>query len=254
MKNNKLLLSMSIDAMFLALITIFSYVPYLGYMTIGPISFTTMHLIVLVGALFFGKRKGALYGFFMGVFSLLVSIQYPGTVNYFFLNPFVSVLPRVIFGFVSGWIFDLLRTRLNFKSFLALSAPICGILTLFHTLITLSSLYVFGIIDIFKITSLIPGYTEILNSLTGAFNSFGNFLLIFVAPGSVCEAAAAIVLSPAIMGALYTVVSRTNFVRSGLVTLFNTQNTIKIQYLYVLISVASVIVIGLCAVILILTL
>ena len=52
MKNNKLLLSMSIDAMFLALIALFSYVPYLGYINIGPISFTTIHLLVLVVASF----------------------------------------------------------------------------------------------------------------------------------------------------------------------------------------------------------
>ena len=246
MKNNKLLLSMSIDAMFLALIALFSYVPYLGYINIGPISFTTIHLLVLVGALFFGKTKGAIYGLFMGIFSLLICIQYPGTVNYFFLNPFVSVLPRVIFGFLSGLIFDILRKKLNFKSFLALSAPICGLLTLFHTLITLSSLYIFGVLDIFKITSLIPGYEDIMNGLLGMFSTFWNFLLLFVAPGAVCETAAAIIISPAIMGALYNVVIKSNFVRNGLVTKFENENKIKIQYVYFLIAVCLIITIILC--------
>ena len=95
------------DALFLALFAILSYVPYIGYITIGPISFTTMHILVLVGAMLFGKKKGALFGLFMGVFSLLVSLQYPGTVNYLFLNPFVSILPRVLFGLISGVIFDI---------------------------------------------------------------------------------------------------------------------------------------------------
>lgn len=244
MKNNKIILSMSIDAMFLALIAIFSYVPYLGYITIGPISFTTMHLLVLVGALFFGKGKGALYGFFMGLFSLLVCIQYPGTVNYFFLNPFVSVLPRVLFGFLSGLFFDILRKRLNFKSFVAVSAPLCGLLTMFHTVLTLSCLYVFGAFDIFKITSFIPGYAEIMESLTTVFSSFGNFILAFVAPGSLCEIAASIILCPAIFGALFKVLEKSQFSKRGLLEEFSEENKICNIKVYVLIGIFSVAVIA----------
>ena len=45
----KTIFYISFYALFLALFVIFSYVPYIGYITLGPISFTTMHILVLVG-------------------------------------------------------------------------------------------------------------------------------------------------------------------------------------------------------------
>ena len=173
--NRKSIFHIAFDAMFLALFVVFSYIPYIGYINIGPIAFTTMHILVLIGALLFGKWKGALFGLFMGVLSLLVSLQYPGTINYLFLNPFVSVLPRVIFGFVSGLIFDILRKK---------------------------STFAVGYLDIFYISHLM-GLEEIIVSFENLFSSFGNFVVAFIAPGSVCEVAAAIMLAPTIMSVLY---------------------------------------------------
>lgn len=199
----------SFDAMFLALFIIFSFAPNIGYITFGPISFTTIHILVLIGALLFGKWQGLLFGTYMGILSLLVSLQYPGTVNYLFLNPFVSVLPRMLFGFLAGLIFDIFRKKSTFAGFLMISAPLCGILTLLHTVLTLSFLYVFGYLDIFYISQAM-GLREIIEANNNAFGSFGNFIAAFIAPGSVCEIAGAIVLSPAIMGVLYKAVIKKN--------------------------------------------
>ncbi len=207
--HRKSIFFISFYALFLALFVIFSYVPYIGYITIGPISFTTMHILVLIGALLFGKGTGAVFGLFMGVLSLLVSLQYPGTVNYLFLNPFVSILPRVLFGFIAGLIFDYFRKKTTFAGFLAVSAPLCGILTLLHTVLTLSCLYIFGYLDIFYISHLMD-LTSIIEANNNAFGSFGNFIAAFIAPGAVCEIAAAIIISPAIMAALYKFIIKRN--------------------------------------------
>ena len=205
----KTIFYVSFYALFLALFVIFSYVPYIGYITVGPISFTTMHILVLVGALLFGKWTGAVFGLFMGVLSLLVSLQYPGTINYLFLNPFVSILPRVLFGFIAGLVFDLLRKKTTFAGFLTVAAPLCGILTLLHTVLTLSCLYVFGYLDIFYISRAMD-LTSIIEANNKAFGSFGNFIAAFIAPGAVCEIAAAIILSPTIMAAIYKFVIKKN--------------------------------------------
>ena len=109
MKKIKEIKTIAFDAMFLALIFVFAYVPYLGYITIGPLAFTTMHVLVLLGAILFGAKRGALYGFFFGVSSLLVALQYTGTLNYFCLNPFISIVPRVLFGLIAGLVFDALK-------------------------------------------------------------------------------------------------------------------------------------------------
>ena len=205
----KTIFYVSFYALFLALFVIFSYVPYIGYIKVGPISFTTMHILVLVGALLFGKWTGAVFGLFMGVLSLLVSLQYPGFIDYLFLNPFVSILPRVLFGFIAGLVFDLLRKKTTFTGFLTVTAPLCGILTLLHTVLTLSCLYVFAYLDIFYITRAMD-LTSIIEENISAFGSFGNFIATFITPGAVCETAAAIILSPSIMAAIYKFVIKKN--------------------------------------------
>ena len=250
--NKNVIFNIAFDAMFLALFFVFSYIPYIGYITLGPISFTTMHILVLVGALLFGKKKGALFGLFMGVLSLLVSLQYPGTINYLFLNPFVSILPRVLFGFISGLVFDILRKKSTFAGFLAVSAPLCGILTLLHTVLTLSCLYVFGYLDIFYISHLI-GLTEVIEQFSNLFSSFGNFIVAFIAPGTICEIAAAVILSPTIMGVLYKYVVKRNDATFDLNINFlvdGDQNALSKKKLIIVTSILALVVIILAGLVL----
>lgn len=47
-----------IDALFLALILLFTYVPQIGYIQVMPtMAITTIHLVVLIGASLFGWKK-----------------------------------------------------------------------------------------------------------------------------------------------------------------------------------------------------
>ena len=41
---------MAIDAMFIAILAIFAFVPSLGFIQLGVISFTTLPIIVFIGA------------------------------------------------------------------------------------------------------------------------------------------------------------------------------------------------------------
>ena len=250
MQNRKTLLNISVSALFLALIIAFSYIPNLGYITIGPISFTTIHIIVLIGAMIFGKRKGALFGLFFGVFSLLVSLSYPSTINYLFVNPFVSVLPRVLFGFISGYVFDFFRKRLDKKLFLTICAPIAGILTIFHTFLTLVCLYIFGYLDIFKISGGL-GMMDIIEANEAAFGSFGNFILAFIAPGTVCEATSSIVLVPTVSILYVYEKMPMNFYKLNVVQYVGDGETkLKNTSVYLMIGVAIILIIALCATIL----
>ncbi len=195
--------NIAFDAMFLALIFVFAYVPYLGYITIGPLAFTTMHILVLLGAIFFGAKRGALYGFFFGVSSLLVALQYPGTLNYFCLNPFISIVPRVLFGLIAGLVFDALRKNCTQKVFNIVSIPLCGVFTLLHTILYFVFFYVFGVRDVFGITTLL-GVGDLITSMNESYGSLLGFIGSFMSLGCVCEIAAAIV----IIGAIYLPVSK----------------------------------------------
>lgn len=244
MKNRKAILTIVIDAMFLALIAAMSYIPFLGYITVGTISFTTIHIVVLIGAMLFGKWNGLLYGTFFGLFSLLAAIQQPGTTNFLFVNPFVSVLPRALFGFLSGLIFDYFRKRMKLIQFLEFSATFAGFLTILHSFLTLFCLYIFGYLDVFKISKAL-GASEIISQLDGVFGSFLGFLITFVAIGSVVETLAAVIIVPLASGGLYKVFQNSAFTREGLIYISG-ETTISKNKVILFLTLVGTIVLGFC--------
>lgn len=145
---NKLILKMTINAVLIALIAIMSFVPYIGYITIPGLglSITIIHVIVLFAATCFGIEEGAICGFAFGLFSLIKAASNPGSpLDYYFVNPLVSILPRLIFGLVSGFAFYGIRKINNPVLKYSLFVISCGLLTLFHSVITLSMFYVFAV-------------------------------------------------------------------------------------------------------------
>ncbi len=98
------------DALFLAIILIMGFVPQMGYITIAPgVSLTLMHVPVLIGCACFGWKRGWLYGLFFGATSCIQALSNPVGFNAFFIYPWISILPRVIFGLLAGLVFDLLK-------------------------------------------------------------------------------------------------------------------------------------------------
>lgn len=202
MKNRELLKRIAIDALFFALIAIFTFTPYIGFITLGPVSFTTIHVIVLLGAILYGAKRGALYGFFFGLMSLVNALTRPGTGDFIFVNPFISILPRVLFGLIAGLVFDLLRKHTKPKTFNFLAFPLCGVFTFLHTVLTLLSMYVFGILDIFKISAGL-GLGEIIDSISSTYPNLWAFFGGFLALGSIGEIAIAIIIVPTIYIIIY---------------------------------------------------
>ena len=80
---------MSIMAMFLAIQIILVVTP-LGYLPIGPISATTMHIPVIIAGIALGKKAGAQLGFVFGLTSVLNATFRP-TLTSFCFSPFVTI-------------------------------------------------------------------------------------------------------------------------------------------------------------------
>lgn len=143
--SNKLIRRMTINALFVALIIIFTFVPYLGYIGTPAISICTIHVIVIVGAMLFGWKEGLIFGFTFGLFSLIRAATMPvGVADPAFINPLVSVLPRVIFGGLSGLIFDLIKKIKEPRLLCALISVNTIFSTIIHTAVTLSCFFLFG--------------------------------------------------------------------------------------------------------------
>ena len=196
--------NITIDALFLALILLFTYVPQIGYIQVMPtMAITTIHLVVLIGASLFGWKKALLYGLFFGLSSCLKAATAASSqFDTLFINPFISILPRVIFGLVSGLIIDLLKKRLTFKQFsICLPFTVC-ILTIFHTFIVLLSCYIFGILDIFGISKAL-GLADFVSGIrqTGFIIALTSATFI----GALGESIASFIVVPAAFFALRTI-------------------------------------------------
>lgn len=91
-------------SIFSALIAVFGLVQFLGYITIPglPISITTMPILVFSACLITNNKYSSLvYGLVFGLSSLLVAVFRPVLpTDLLFINPFVSVLPRVVYAFL----------------------------------------------------------------------------------------------------------------------------------------------------------
>lgn len=181
---HKAIKRITVDAMFIAIIIIMTFVPYVGFISIPPISFTLMHIPVLVGACLMGWKRGLFYGIVFGICSLIKSLTATGTLDPYFIYPWISILPRAIFGLLAGMTFDLLR---NIKKFSIKSIAVgiaSGILTMVHTLLVFLALFAFG-------------FNGISNALATQNLTWILLLGTFCTGGAV-EAAVATVIVPSI--------------------------------------------------------
>ena len=104
-------------------------------------SLTVMHVPVIIGAILEGPVVGMITGLIFGLFSLIQAAVAPtGPVDVFFVNPLISVLPRIIIGLVSWLVFVAFRGKMMTLS--TILAAIAGSLT--NTLLVLGALALAG--------------------------------------------------------------------------------------------------------------
>lgn len=81
----------------------------LGFIPVGPTRATIMHIPVIIGAIMEGPVVGALVGLIFGLFSIFQAMTNPTPVSVVFLNPLVSVLPRILIGVVTYYVYNSLK-------------------------------------------------------------------------------------------------------------------------------------------------
>ena len=145
MKNKKLVSDITLDGLFIAILAILTFVPYIGFIPLGFISITIIHIPVIIGAIFLGWKRGLLYGTAFGLVSLLKAATSPATVmDPYFVNPAISVLPRMLFGLAAGLLAGLvLKSSKNIKLKRLLLALVAFISTVIHTVLVFIFLVIF---------------------------------------------------------------------------------------------------------------
>lgn len=137
--NNKITRMTFLTAIF-ALMVIMQYSP-LAQISISYVTITFLHLFVLIGIYVFDDWKESLaLGFFFGILSLILAFQFPVGPRLPFQNPFISVLPRVMFAMIAFGMLQLIKSKKN----IIMIGMWAGISTIFHTTFVLSALALFN--------------------------------------------------------------------------------------------------------------
>jgi uncharacterized membrane protein len=127
----------------------------LGLITWFPgASLTTLHVPVIIGAILEGPVVGVFIGLLFGVFTMIqASLIAVNPADMAFINPLISVVPRLFIGLVSWFVYALITGRLRIKdktvtvlreSLALIISAVAGSLT--NTVLVLSALALFKII------------------------------------------------------------------------------------------------------------
>ena len=160
---------------------------HLGYIQLSPAaSLTIMHIPVILAAVLAGLPGGIVTGLVFGLTSLVNAAANPsGLLDPLFVNPFCSVLPRMLFGVAAWGVFRLLSMVPVFPKTLC-AAVTSFLTTLLHTVMVIGSMYVFL-------------NSQMIETMGGM-----GFVMVMgiILPGALLEAAAATFVCAAVTAAM----------------------------------------------------
>lgn len=114
---------LTLTAIFLAIIILFSFTP-LGFINLGFIKATLVHIPVIIGGIVLGPRIGAFLGLSFGLLSMTINTMTPSALSFAF-SPFIPVIgtnngslwaivialvPRILTGVVPYFVYKWLKS------------------------------------------------------------------------------------------------------------------------------------------------
>lgn len=91
----------------LAAISIILGLSGFGFIPLPTAKATIMQIPVIIGAVLEGPLVGAMIGLLFGLFSIIQSLTTPNVLSFAFINPLVSVLPRILIGITAYYAYRL---------------------------------------------------------------------------------------------------------------------------------------------------
>lgn len=188
-------------SLFAAIIFILAFTP-IGYIQLGVIKATIIHVPVIVGAILLGPKRGAFLGFLFGLTSFITNtitpvimsfafsplIPVPGTDKGSIMALLICFIPRILVGIVPYFVYKLLDKLLSKKLrlFTFTAAGIAGSLT--NTLFVMNGIY-FIFKDSYAMARNIPLDTVYSTVLTIIFaNGIPEALVAGIVTSGLCRA------------------------------------------------------------------
>ncbi len=140
-------------ALFGAIIVLLAFTP-IGYIPLGFMKATTIHIPVIIGSIILGPKRGAVLGFIFGLTSLINNTINPsvtsfvftpfysfGDTNGNFLSLIICFVPRILVGIVPYFTYRFISKILSSTSIACILAGILGSLT--NTILVMNMIYLF---------------------------------------------------------------------------------------------------------------
>jgi len=161
-----------------AIIVVMAVLPVLGYIPLGFMNATIIHIPVIIASIVLGPKKGAILGLLFGITSLCRSTFAPNLTSFVFspfykmgdiggspLSLIVSLVPRTLVGVVPYYVYKglvkLFKGKKGTDSLAVIIAGIAGSMT--NTLLVMNFIYLFfG--KSYSAAKLMPQITELITT------------------------------------------------------------------------------------------
>lgn len=167
----------------MGLIILMTFIPNIGYIQTGLFSITTIHIPVLIGAALMGPIGGLVLGLTWGLTSYFYALTLGTIEAMIFLNPMVSIVPRVLVGLIVSYT-TMALDKVEMKDVLKYGL-VAGVGTLSNTVLVLSSIFIFA--------------SEGVLSFNQAFSTI---ITIIISTNGLLELFAAVIIVPAVVKAI----------------------------------------------------
>lgn len=177
---------MAVISILSAISIVLSMIPFVGYIPLGPVKATIMHVPVIIGAVIEGPAVGAAVGLIFGLTSLFKAFTEPTITSFCFMNPIISVLPRIFIGIAAYYVYagiHKITKRIYLSGFVA---GIVGSLT--------NTIGVMGLIYVL--------YAEKYMAAIGQSGNAGKYILAICATNGLPEALVAGILTASVAVAM----------------------------------------------------
>ncbi len=189
MRNEKIRM-MTLDALFIAMMIVVYFLQFAFVFIFPAFSITILHIFVVIVALLGGYKRSWVLGLTFGILSLIMAYVAPKSLlDPLFQNPLVSVLPRLLFGLISGYLASLFINKVkdNKVQLTIYSAIIAAISTLIHTVLVIGSIYIFY--NDIAVSELSPNFFE--------------FIYFIITANGIIEISLAAIITPLVVTPLY---------------------------------------------------
>lgn len=135
---------LTIRSLFIAILILQSFVPFLGYIPLGIINLTIIQITVILGGILLGPKNGLFLGFSWGLIKWFLAYTAPSSLmdTMVFRNPIITIIPRMLVGWIAGLVFQWLYKKTKNTKISSFTTGIIGSLT--NTVFVLSFIRIFA--------------------------------------------------------------------------------------------------------------